>query len=162
LIFLHHLLATHCFLIVPSSSQPNQQSKANALDQQHHYYHHYNQIMFKLTHLITVLMATVAVASPQKLALADCQVPLGVPVDSADVDLPIRDPPTETVLRIYDRLGCNTTLFKFEANLAPTTCYYLPYHSATLLFHTCGQGEFRPFTLPCLAFPPLLPHLQLL
>lgn len=90
--------------------------------------------MFKLTHLITVLMATVAIASPQKLAPADCQDPLSVAPDP-----PKRIPLTDTVLRIYERAGCNTTLFVAEFNLAPSTCYNLPYGGADLLFHTCGQ-----------------------
>jgi hypothetical protein len=111
--------------------------------------------MFKLSHLIAALIATVAIASPPKLAPSDCQVPL-----RASVLQPQPPPPPLpccTILLSFNDASCTVpeaAVYELSGNY----CYYLPYSGADLVFQPCSQSGFRPFASAPIPSPHSLSH----
>src|SRR5690242_12759598 len=116
--------------------------------------------MLKFAHLIMALTAAVAVPLTTKPNSPDSQVPLceNSPTPTVmEPDPPIRNPIAKTVFRVYIDPSCNTADFLAEYDLVPGRCYNLPGTGGNLLFHKCGQCEFRPLLVFALLYS-LLPH----
>jgi hypothetical protein len=106
--------------------------------------------MFKLSHLIAALIATVPIASPLKLAPSDSQVPLRVSVLQPYNRPP---PPCGSILLAFNDAICTMPEAAVYA-MTGNTCYYLPDTGADLVYQQCSQSGFRPF-----AFAPIRsPH----
>jgi hypothetical protein len=102
--------------------------------------------MFKLTHLIVALLATVAVASPAKLVHADCQVPFSISLQQPP-------PLANSILFDYFSVTDCSTVQDAVYELFGNICYYLPGEGADLLYLPCSNGGFRSFVS---AFIPLV------
>ena len=97
--------------------------------------------MFKLTHLIVALIATVAIALSDKSDSAPSQVILSAPTASAYQ--PLRDPANplaQAVYRTFQYANCTSQPQDFL--IFPNTCYFVWGGGGSLLGTMCTRGEF--------------------